>query len=283
MPSLLSLIFPLTAEADTTFPVDGGRILQGTFLNWLQQEEPELAAKLHADNRMRPYTISPMLGVREHKNHRFVLKKGDEAWFRLSGLEPEFNAKVLAMAEQLGHGPQPDDTRIQPGKPLFKPQEHTLAASLDADTFSQQLAAEAEQRSLPYDVSLQFLTPTCFMDDGISVPLPIPRMVFAGLANRWQMSAQQPLPIEDGDYLLDKIHIAWARLSTRAVINEKFRRVGFVGTIRFAIAPKMPYIYRYTLHLLARLAFFTGVGSYTTVGMGQTQIEDSAKKRNDKL
>lgn len=42
---------------------------------------------------------------------------------------------------------------------------------------------------------------------------------------------------------------------------------------RFALHPAMPLIYGQTLQLLAKFAYFCGVGSHTTMGMGQDEQE----------
>ena len=271
MPDLMSIIFPLDVAASTSFPVDGGRILQGAFLHWLKSHQPDVASRLHESNHMRPYTLSPLLGASACKKRRFYLKPDDEVCFRLTGFDATFNQQILEAARSIGHSPQPRDPHLRPVEIIMAPAAHPLAAAVNTQDLLGHLAAALQHKALRPDVCLQFVTPTCFMDDGASIPLPIPRMVFAGLANRWLMSAQTPLPVHEGDAFLDAIHIASAKISTRPVDFGKYRRAGFIGSVRFALPVKAPMLYRLTLHLLARLAFFTGVGSYTPVGMGQVR------------
>jgi CRISPR/Cas system endoribonuclease Cas6 (RAMP superfamily) len=70
-------------------------------------------------------------------------------------------------------------------------------------------------------------------------------------------------------HFVESIHLAYARIETQVVDLQKYRRTGFIGEARFASHPALPENYRQALQLLAKFAFFCGVGSHTTMGMGQ--------------
>lgn len=278
MNDVSSTIFTLTAAEETTFPVDGGRILHASFLNWLQQRQPELAARLHADNYARPYTLSPLQGEMVRRGRLLVLRKRAAAWFRLTGLEAQFNACVRETAEALGHGPAPDDPALQPGPALLTPAAHALARAASFEQLADEVIADTRAGRLTYDVVLDFQSPTCFMENKMSVPLPMPRYVFANLVNKWRRACEHDLPVADVEHFVDNLQVAWANIRTRPVDLGKYRRTGFVGPVRFALHPAMPEIYRQTLHLLAKFAFFSGVGSHTTMGMGQVLPDERSRR-----
>lgn len=268
-PSLTSIVFTLTAQEDTSLPVDSGRILQAAFLNWFKQDHPELAVKLHDKNYARPYTISPLYGKFERKGKWLKIKKLQEGWFRLTGIESYFNRCVLETIANRKHGPEPDDRRLVPGPVLQLPEEHDWAGAGSFEQIIEEVRLLAEHQQLPEQVCLYFRSPTCFIENKNSLPLPVPRFVFGYLVNQWQLASPLELPLEDLQHFVESIFLAHARIDTRMVELKKYRRVGFIGTARFALHPAMPYIYRQALHLLTKFAFYSGVGSHTTMGLGQ--------------
>jgi len=272
MPSLTSTIFTLSAAADTDLPLYAGRILQASFLKWLQREHPQLVAKLHDANYPRPYTVSDLHGDFERRNGRLRLQQGAQVWFRLTGMESHFNDAVRDCAEKQGVGPQPDDPRLVPGNVLMAPEAHEWAQSSSYEAIAAEVQRLSQDDRLRESVSLRFWSPACFIENKQSLPLPIPRYVFGYLTNKWQLASPLPLPVEDVQHFVESIHLAYARLETRVVDLQKYRRVGFFGTARFALHPALPLIYRQSLHLLARFAFYCGVGSHTTMGMGQATL-----------
>lgn len=266
---LTSIVFTLTAQDDTSLPVDSGRILQAAFLNWFKQDHPELAVKLHDKNYARPYTISPLYGKFERDGGWQKIKKLQEGWFRLTAIEPHFIECVQKSVAERKQGPAPDDSRLVSGPVLQLPEEHEWANSSSFEQIAQEVQTLSEANQLSEQVSLYFMSPTCFIENKMSLPLPIPRYVFGYLANQWQLASPFELPLEDLQHFVDSIFLAYTRIDTRMVELKKYRRVGFIGTARFALHPALPLIYRQSLHLLAKFAFFSGVGSHTTMGMGQ--------------
>jgi CRISPR-associated endoribonuclease Cas6 len=269
MNDLISIVFTLTAQEDTSLPVDSGRILQASFLSWLKQDHPELAVKLHDANYRRPYTISPLYGKFARDGRWLKIKKFQEGWFRLTGIEQHFNECVQESIAARKQGPEPEDGRLTSGPVLQVPEEHDWAKSSSFEEIGQGVYVLSEKGRVPEQVSLYFQSPACFIENKNALPLPIPRYVFGYLANQWQLASPFELPLEDLQHFVESIHLAYARIDTRMVDLKKYRRVGFIGTARFALHPALPLIYRQSLHLLAKFAVFSGVGSHTTMGMGQ--------------
>ena len=126
-------------------------------------------------------------------------------------------------------------------------------------------------------VELQFTTPTTFHSQGRSMPLPLPRLVFGSLLDRWNAFA--PLRIDPEILVVVEQACTIARydLRTEAVPLGGGLQIGFVGRCTYGlppgrgIRPADEYAWR-VLHLLANFAFFAGVGAKTTMGMGTVRM-----------
>jgi CRISPR-associated endoribonuclease Cas6 len=270
--NLLSIVFTLKSTDATSIPLHSGRIAQGAVLAWLQRYKPELAVKMH-DHYQRLYTVSGLQGALKKDGRWLKVAKGESLWFRFTALHPEIIDAFLEIAAREEPGPGFDDERLQPGAVLAPPVEHE---SVSITSF-EQLAAGSERLAdagdISTDVSLRFLSPTCFIENGQSLPLPVPRYVFGNLFNQWQNASPFPLPVEEVGHFIENIHLVYTSLKTDTVDFKKFRRVGYEGVARFGLHPKMPVLYRMVLQLLAEFAFYAGVGSHTAMGLGQTVRE----------
>lgn len=266
-PSLISILFPLTATANTTLPIHSGRIMQGAFLKWLQRDYPELSVKLH-DRYQRLYTVSALQGdLGAGERGWLKIQAGQNAFFRVTAIHEEIASALLQAAEAGEGGPELDDGNWQPQAPMID--GHDLTKESSFVQLAEQAQEMAERNHLAPEVVLRFTSPTCFIENEQSLPLPVPRYVFGNLFNQWQSASPFPLPVEDVDHFITSIHLAYTSLKTQFIDFGKFRRVGFVGLVRFGLHPKFPPMYRMLLHLLAEFASFSGVGSHTTMGMGQ--------------
>jgi CRISPR-associated endoribonuclease Cas6 len=269
---LASIVFTLTAAEDTDLPRFPGRILHGAFLKWLQRDHSELVALLHDENYKRPYTISDLRGNFKTSGDWIKFRKGETLWYRITGMEAFFIQCVMASIRQQKSGPQPDDPKLVPGPAYFSPEEHSHARLSSFAQLAEEVRhEESEGRRLDCMATLRFETPTCFIENKQALPLPVPRYVFGYLANQWQLASPFPLPVEDLQHFVESIHLAHARVETQVVDLQKYKRTGFAGEARFALHPALPENYRQALQLLAKFAFFCGVGSHTTMGMGQAK------------
>lgn len=123
---------------------------------------------------------------------------------------------------------------------------------------------------------IEFVSPTTFRRGNVFHPLPTPRTILTGLRMSW--SALSPLPL-DGELGIDDVWVSdiagrsivipapqrtgAERTSTRLTIS------GFVGNIRL-IAPEPSST---AVGQLLRWAEFTGVGAWTTKGLGTVRVQ----------
>ncbi len=280
MSNLLSTVFTLTSERDSELPFQNARMLQAAFLKWLQQTSPGLTAKLHDKNRRRPYTISNLDGDFRNDRGRITLRAGQKIWFRVTGVQAALNDAVRHAIEEQQCGPGLARPSLLPDAAHCTAEEHEWAAiSSFGNIIENAQNALAQLQGLAPEATLFFRSPTCFFENNQSLPLPVPRFVFGYLLNEWQTNSPHELPLEDIQHFVDSIYLAYAKIETRYVHDDRLRRTGFIGTARFAIHPALPEVYRFCLHLLAQFAFFSGVGSHTALGMGQARFAPSRRRR----
>ena len=114
--------------------------------------------------------------------------------------------------------------------------------------------------------------------------MPLPYYIFPGLARRWQELAPPELAgmvqkerIEE--YILDEgMIIEDYDLQTHRITFSNHAQKGFVGQCRYllrgpdeATTEEAPLTVRQQILLLAQLAFYTGVGYKTAMGMGRVR------------
>ncbi len=269
MSNLASIVFTLTAAQATSIPRYSARVLHASFLRWLERDHAELVGQLHDANHPRPYTLSNLQGELTLQGERMRMDSGAKVWFRLTTLEESFLQCVLASVEKQNAGPQPDDRRLVPGPVFCELDQHPWAAVSSFAQLAQAIEREGRAQPLRPHVTLRFHSPTCFIENNQALPLPVPTYVFGYLLNKWQMASPFVLPLEDVQHFVQSIHVSAARVETGQVDLQKYQRTGFFGEARFALHPALPENYKQALHVLAKFAFFSGVGSHTTMGMGQ--------------
>jgi len=214
----------------------------------------------------------------------------------LGELFPLFHDALMNFNRQAGGAGKPPFMRI--GKQLFLLEEVVAGADDPSGwtgfTSFAQLAEKAKTLRLGRvePVALEFDSLTSFSrgnqrDKAYGnhhARLPLPHYVFPGLARRWQELAPPELAgmvqrecIEE--YCQDEgIIIADYELKAHQVKFTTHVQVGFVGKCKYSLrgpdestTPEAPLTVRQQILLLAQLAFYTGVGYKTAMGLGRTR------------
>lgn len=288
---LLSLVVQLTADTDAALAAEPGRAAQGLLLRWVQEHDPALAAALHESSGTRPYTASA-LSSGEHPGRLSAVHAGQRCWLRFTTLTEPLSRLALEVAAGL------PGSSLELGGAAFTVQSVASEASAHpwAGRSSCSELAQAHFLSVanpPQRVTLEFASPTAFhhtlspsplsrspsvqrSGEGsggeevrqVTVPLPLPELVFGSLLTRWNAFAPLTLPEEVRRYAQECLAVSRYRLQTRMLQFGMAKSVGFVGECQYTALVWDPYWLR-AISLLAAYAFYSGVGIRTTVGMGQ--------------
>jgi CRISPR-associated endoribonuclease Cas6 len=298
--ALLLQLRPL--ERGTLMPFTG-ELVHGAWLNWVRNAAPDVATMLHSGNKRRLFTCSSLqfpflpesLLQAQRENKHLPLDPAKRYSLRLTlllgDLYPLFYHTLMSRTEK-----QPF---LHIGKQAFL-LDSVISAPNDASrwagftTFADLVERAKEIRfGRAEPLALEFASLTTF--NWIYVPdktygnhfarVPLPRYVFPGLARRWQELAPPELVhvvqkerieayIEADGAVIDDYE-----LQTHMVHFSEYPQRGFIGSCCYLLrgpdertTPDAPLTVRQQLWLLAKLAFYTGVGYKPTMGMGQTRL-----------
>ncbi len=303
--ALLIKLRPL--ERGTLMPFSG-ELIHAAWLDWLRGAAPEIGTLLHDGNQRRLFTCSnvqfplPLQRIREAErgNIHLPLDPAKIYTIRLTLLLGELFP--LFYSSLMHSNIKGSEARNQPfmrlGKQAFLLEE-VISSPEDASDWTGYTSFGAlveKARALrlgPKEIlELEFATLTTFHRGNASSPygkhyalLPYPQYVFPWLAKRWQELAPPELAdIIQSEHIEryiaeEGIVIEDHALQTHRVQFNRHPQRGFVGTCTYSlrgpdeanIAPSQLTV-RQQIVLLSQLAFYTGVGYKTTMGMGQIRL-----------
>lgn len=272
--SLHAVVVNLIATHDGRVPLTQGALAHAAFLDLVHAADPELAGRLHDSGGRQPFTISPLrdLPGAQPDEEGYRLRAGNRAALRLTLLDPALFTAFLQRL--LAAGP---DLRLRIGDVTFAvesalgaPGSHPWAGYTTAAALRQAAGAEPRIRML-------FASPTA-MNLGEKGPakqrmvlIPIPQYVFAALRGAWNRLTGDEIPIDFEAWVADYVFIREVHNWQTAVYQLKRGTYpGGLGSVTFeALDTGSPHVR--TLNLLADFAFYSGVGTKTTMGMGQAR------------
>ena len=285
-----------------------GELVHGAFLRWLRSAAPDVVAWLHEGQKRRLFTCSSLRFPRfetrmleaERRNTHLPLEPENTYTLRLTlllgELFPLFHDALLNVTSPATRDARPPF--IQLGKQLLLLEEVLLTNDeRNGWTGFTSLASLIEQASqIRYAretvFTLEFSSLTTFSRGNTKtgyglhqVMLPLPQMVFSNLARRWEDIAPPELAglvqkerieqylQEDGVIIIDY------NLTAHHVHFTTHKQRGFVGTCTYQVRgpdepteEAHPLTLRQQLYLLAQLAFYSGIGYKTAMGLGQARL-----------
>jgi CRISPR-associated endoribonuclease Cas6 len=265
MTRFTSLLFDIIAASDSEMPSFTGRQTHALFLDIIGRVSPALSDKLHADTPVRPFTVSPLLGVEPGARGQIQIHEGQHLFIRFTFLDEtiyavftDASAKLLKKKLILANAPF-----VLNG---------IQASPADSPLCLSQNAADLLRKSTPArKISIQFFSPTAFRSQGKrNVLFPLPPLVFGSWYARWQ----HYLDTDTVDLLpdtFDKIRVSRYALLTRVAQFGTYMETGFEGDCVFELPSAITEEEAKYLNALADFSIFCGTGAKTTMGMGQTR------------
>lgn len=304
---LYALLLKLRPLQQGTLMPFSGELVHGAFLRWLASAAPDVATWLHEGQKRRLFTCSslhfsqpmqPHLKA-ERQNIHLPLDPQKTYTVRLTlllgDLFPLFYDALMQFNAPQGNATSPPFLRL--GKQLFLLEEVQLSnddpSGWTGFTSLNTLVEQVQRVQLgkTSTLTLEFASLTTFSRNNKEgyglhhVMVPLPQYVFASLLRRWVDLAPPELSDvvqkeelerylqEDGaiitDYDLHPHHVHFTTHQQR----------GFVGTCTYQLrgcdqksSADAPLTFGQQMHLLAQLAFYSGIGYKTAMGLGQARL-----------
>jgi CRISPR-associated endoribonuclease Cas6 len=268
--SLIAVKLLLTTDKPAALPPFLGRAVYAAVLARLAEGEPGPVAQLHDDDGPKPLTCSDLLG----RDGKPGVTPGRSYAVRITGL----GAQTVAMLTAAFLDAPPTHLELD-GVPL-QVVGSVCDDSVDPWTGRADFAALAATHLAaperpPRQVTVEFASPTTFKSGGKHVPIPLPDLVFGSLVERWNSFSPVALSPDVRRFGAEMVAISRYHLRSVAVAHKQGGlRMGGVGRVTYAALSQDRY-WMGALHLLAAFARFSGVGSQTTMGMGQARGVDA--------
>jgi CRISPR-associated endoribonuclease Cas6 len=273
-PDLYALIIQLTAAQSGTLRATQGHLAHAAFHQILHHVDPEVAQTVHDMSGRKPFTISPIHGFGHGRQGQLTIRAGQTGWLRITLLDPALFHTFIHYFLQGGRSTQLrlDHMRFEITEILSTPGSHPLAGY----TSLAQLHTFWEETELTRDhdtIHLDFQSPTAFSfrNDHFRHMhvLPDPPVIFGELAGYWDRLTGSITQEAVRDFAACRVVVARHKIETHMYEYRNSKQIGFTGMVSFKLFGQANDGMVRHLNRLADLAFYTGVGYKTTMGMGQ--------------
>jgi CRISPR-associated endoribonuclease Cas6 len=259
-----ALVLTLRPSKAVHLPAFLGRSAHAAFLQTVAAQHATLAQRVHDLETMKPFTTSDLLG-RSHNGEEQSVTPERTYRLRWTSLSPELDAMVRGWATTPPDEIVLDGAQFQVEAATIDPAVDSWAGSAD---WSDLLALEQVGRAQPPSrFGLHFVAPTTFRSNGRNIPLPLPELVFGSLVDRWNGIAPIPLPADLRHFAAEHLVISKYQLQSERIFAFERSQVAFTGRCTYIPANHDRY-YLHCCAALLRLAFFSGVGAKTSMGLG---------------
>jgi CRISPR-associated endoribonuclease Cas6 len=281
--NLHALIINLIATQNGRLRATQGHLAHAAFLNILQQVDPQVSAAIHDMKGRKPFTISPLEGFGRGQKGSLTIEAGQEGWLRVTLLDPKLFHTFIQYFLRPANKPaiKLENLTFTISEILSTPGSHKLAgytSLTDLYTHWQEMGDIANHRK----ISLHFRTPTAFSMRSSSFRhmhiLPDPALVFGQLADYWDNLTGSDTREAVRAFCADAVVVARYKLQSHIYQYRRSKQVGFAGKVTYEILDREATEMVQHLNCLADLAFYTGVGSKTTQGMGQVTRDSSPRE-----
>jgi CRISPR-associated endoribonuclease Cas6 len=265
---LIAILLILTAEHDAVLPAHLGRANYAETLKRIGQLDAALATQIHEGEGPKPLTCSSLLSLKR-PDEQLVITRGQQLRLRITGLTTAVSQALLAglLQDQPSHW-QLHEQQFTVNSVFCDPQQDPWAGQT---TYEELASGQLLQGTPPRQVTLEFASPTAFKSGGLTMPFPLPGLVFGSLVERWNTFSPITLAPEMRRYGEEMIAISRYRMESR-VVEQKNQgiRIGGVGRVTYVATGGDRY-WQGVMNMLANFARYSGVGVQTATGMGQVR------------
>lgn len=261
-----AVVLKIRALNKAKLPASHGRLLHAALLNIVRDRDPELSSRMH-DSEINNFSNSLLRLSVAMEGMSYQIEKDDEAYWRIGVI----GERLLQLLWKL---PQGLVVRIGAVDfciaAVFRSEKKNEPVScIDTATLQQNIVNMPPVRYL----TISFLAPTTFAGEHGAYPWPLPRLLFASLADRWNMFSEDTrLNVkyvkEAAEYMLPR---QWEGRSCVYNIAPKRSLVSFMGTFTFDMND-LPLEYQKLFLVLAEFGAYMGIGRYTAQGMGRIVV-----------
>lgn len=250
-------------QENSTLPHPCAHMLHAALLDMVRSEDPALSQLLHDDAQMKPFSVSTLWPRCRVKGDVLQIPKYTECRFRLcTASRVVFEAFAKPLYQSVA-----SNGVLTLGPHRFTMLQADMEGSLGAVTTYKELLKDMGSSAM-----LKFSSPMSFKRKGMNVPLPDPQLVYNSLWQKWQ--AFSDLRVEESVYLemMEVLALSAMDGHTRAWKFPRNMVIGFVGLAEFELVKRVSVDAMKLFGALNQLAFYTGVGSKTTMGLGQCRM-----------
>jgi CRISPR-associated endoribonuclease Cas6 len=289
--TLYSTVVKLTPLAHGTIPATQGRLAHGAFLDLIRSVDPALSEVLHQKNQRRPFTVSPLQGLRRAQKGQVRVRAGEELWLRFTLLNSDLFTTLTrylltntpyAAGPRNAQSPYPSlrlgEITFAITELLTTPGSHAWAGYTPVAGLGEKWQTTPPDR-LDRKIGLELASGTMFsrssnkngMGKFLEL-LPTPEMVFGSLAAMWNDHTGLELDKQAlRDYAAETVVVSRFDIKTRLFYYWGNPQIGAVGRITYELKDKHDQAMIRTLNMLADFAFYSGLGAKTTMGMGMVR------------
>lgn len=243
-------------------------------LDQIRQRAPDVAAALHGSTRTKPFTV--WAGTYDELGGVFTPAAPEAcALLRVTSLSEPVSRLLRQIVDDRPSCATLGSARLEIVSCATSAAAHPLAGASTPAALASSIDATVRFGSR---VTVHFLTPTAFGGEVVNTLFPLPALVFRSILGKWNAHAGLPIDSALAEDLLQRVQVEAHHLATRPPVRLRDTvEKGFIGWCEYSAGRDAAAAVVRAMHLLARAAFYTGVGARTTMGMGQVVCEGNAE------
>jgi CRISPR-associated endoribonuclease Cas6 len=268
-------IFTLRPTVNATISANLSRSTHAAILRLIATHDQALAEQLHTDARVKPLTVSNLLGLTGNGSSVTVssTRRYD---LRVTLLSPDLEAVAAHWTPATVASVELDGTTWHVERIANTTAAHNWAGQVAYEALAAPALKHPEHG--PTRWTLDFAAPVTFRQRGLNQPFPTPELVFGSLLDKWNSFAPLTLPHEVRTFAAERLAVNNFDLrSVAAPTKGGALQIGTVGRCTYTATQHDPF-WLACIDILARFAFYSGIGAGAARGFGRTQLIRSDRR-----